>query len=62
MQKHNDNDLIDHLINISKLNCEDNSIKPCFDNYLENKNGLFLSYVHHDEEDLNSYVTLVRSA
>jgi hypothetical protein len=59
MGKNEEKDFIEYLLKIIKSN--DNELKSFFtENYIETKNGIFLSYVHHIEEDLNSYNIIVR--
>ena len=62
IEKSQKQDFIEYLISILNLNDTNNQLKPNFDDYLENKNGIFLTYVHHAEEDLNSYVSIVQGS
>jgi hypothetical protein len=59
MGKNEEKDFIEYLLKIIKSN--DDELKSfSTENYIETKNGIFLSYVHHIEEDLNSYNIIVR--
>ena len=61
MGKNEEKDFVEYLLKIIKSKSSENETLQSYfpENYVETKNGIFLSYVHHNEEDLNSYSVLV---